>query len=178
MNPNTQIENMVGTWTHLQQQWWNNWLSSLPANPVSWWTQMYRTPLEISEEIVKLGLQTQAGYTRVCMKGLRLSKGTPKSLVQWLEQLEAVSENSTDAQREAWNAWFRAAEDWDPTRPSIVQSDSVENLSQVWQDATRKTLEMQAGWFSSMVPWLQATAPEESEKKASARKMTETRSAA
>ncbi len=128
--------------------------------------------------IVKLGLQTQVGYTRVYMKGQRLSKGTPKYLVQWVEQLEAVAENCTDAQREAWDAWFNAAKDWDPMRPSIVRSDPVENLSQVWQDATRKTLEMQAGWFSSMVPWLQATAPEESEKKASARKMTETRSAA
>jgi hypothetical protein len=53
---------------------------------------MYRTPLEISEEMVNLGLQAQSGYSRVYMKGPRLSKGMPKFMSQWSEQLEAVAE--------------------------------------------------------------------------------------
>jgi hypothetical protein len=59
-----------------------------------------------------------------------------------------------------------------------LQSDPVESLVQIWQDNTRKTLAMQTGWFSSMDPWLHATIPEESEKEASAPKVTETRNAA
>jgi hypothetical protein len=39
-------------------------------------------------------------------------------------------------------------------RPPIIESDPVASLVQVWQDNTRKTLAMQAGWFSSMDPWL------------------------
>jgi hypothetical protein len=165
MSSNSQIENMVGTWSDLQQQLWRGWLGTLQLTPSGWWKQNYRIPLEICEEMVKLGLQAQSQYAQICMKGLQPNKAMPEFVNQVGERMQMMTENWTEAQRQAWETWFKAAKQLDPTHPSMEWEVPAQNLFQSWQEAAEKTLEMQANLVSLVATEQQPAAAAESEEK-------------
>ena len=168
MSSNSQIENMVGTWADLQHQMWRGWLGTLQLTPSSWWQQNYRTPLEFCEEMVKLALQAQSQYNQVCMKGLQPNKGMPEFVSQVGEQMQKMTEDWTEAQRQACETWFKVAKQWDPTHPSINWDVPVQNLFQSLQNVAEKTIEMQANLVSPMAPEQQPAATAESKKQPTA----------
>ena len=170
MTAYSQFEDMVGTWSDLQQQLWRGWFGTVQFTPSGWWQQNYRVPLSICEEMVNLGLQAQSEYTRICMKGLKPSKSTPDFVNQVSERIEMAAENWSEAQRRAWDTWFKAAKQWDPTNTSIEWSDPAESLFKAWQDAADKTLEMQAEIFSLIGSNQQSTVSAESEEKTLSKK--------
>lgn len=182
MSSNSQIEDMVGTWSDLQQQLWRGWLGALQLTPSGWWQQNYRAPLEICEQMVNLGLQAQSQYTRSCMKGLQPNKSVPEFVNQVGERMQAMTENWTEAQRQAWETWFKAAKQWDPTHPSMDWDVPTQNLFQSWQDAAEKTLEMQTSLFSLMAdeqqPAATAKADEKKSPKSSPNKTARSKAAA
>ena len=164
MSSNSQIENMVGTWSDLQQQLWRGWLDTLQLTPSGWWKQNYRMPLGIFEEMVNLGLRAQSQYTRICMKGLQPNEAIPEFVNQVGERMQKTAEDWTEAQRQAWETWFKVAKQWDPTHPSIDWEVPVQNLFQSWQNAAEKTLEMQANLVSPMATEQQPEEAYKSEK--------------
>ncbi len=148
MSSNSQIENMVGTWSDLQEQLWRGWLDGLQLTPSGWWKQNYRIPLEICEEMVNFGLQAQSQYTRICTKGMQPNEAMPEFVNQVGERMQKTAEDWIEAQRQAWETWFKAAKQWDPTHPSIDWDVPAQNLFQSWQGAAEKTLKMQANMYS------------------------------
>ena len=184
MNPNTQIEDMVDAWSQLQQQLWESWLGATPVYPTNWWTELYTKSLEINKDMVNLGLQGQSDALRICMKSLKSVDGTPEFMSQWSKQMETITQRWTNGQRQACEAWFMAAKDWDPMHSSEKWSAPVKNMFQTWQFFSHKTLEMQADLISAVAPSSETTAttttivPTKSKKKSVSRKVTETRNAA
>jgi hypothetical protein len=151
---NTQVEDMVNAWTHFQAQWWDSLFGVGKGNRQDW-KQLYARPLQAGEDMVNCVLQQQSDYIRIIMKNIHPGNGAPRIACEWCDQIEGAAQHGVDAQRQAWATWFAAIRQMDPFRmQGQPRKDAVGQASSVfdaWNQATHKTLQVQADLMSSLV---------------------------
>lgn len=153
----TQVEDVVGAWTRVQGQWWDSLFGVGRDNLGQPWDQFFSRPLDVGEDVANCILQQQSDCIRIVMKNVRPGGGAPRVASEWADQFEKAALHWVDAQRQAWKTWFAAVKQMDPT---YVQGGSsskskgenhADNIFEVWQQATQKTLQAQADWMSNIV---------------------------
>lgn len=151
---NTQVEEMVSAWARFQGCLWDSLFGIGNGNVAQPWEQFYRRPLDIGEDIVNCMLQQQSDCIRIAMKSLRPGTGAPKVASEWIDQFEKATQHWIHAQRQAWKTWFSAVKQLDPYRVQGASTGKVEshadNVFEAWQQATQKTLQVQADWMTSL----------------------------
>ncbi len=151
---NSQVEDVVNAWTHFQAQWWDSLFGVGRGNGQDW-KQLYARPLQAGEDMINCVLQQQSEYTSIIMKNLRPGNGAPRIACEWCDQIESAAQHWIDAQRQAWATWFAAIRQMDlfriqgqPRKGAVGQASRVFDA---WNQATHKTLQVQADLMSSLV---------------------------
>ena len=149
MNPVKQAEEMVQSWSEVQQKMWDRWQEMLrgaatEASPGSEgsdsvleaWRLQSRQVLEAWDGSVRRALEAQLEWTRIWAERVGEAENMPPQLTAAAGQLHDAAKSWTGLQTQLWEGWMRAA-----TRPATATPGL-----QALQDAARVVAEAQAEW--------------------------------
>lgn len=144
-----QSEEMVRSWSRIQEEMWDRTLEAAKAaqsevaatgesdSPAT------RRVAEIWRESVLRALQAQVQWTRIWSERLAERAGTPPAVAESARRFHTMVETWTVAQSRLWKAWFDTVGRLDPKAAS---STAWVGLMKQWQEAATNALEAQSEW--------------------------------
>lgn len=155
MNWNKRMEEMVGTWTDMQKQLWNNWLQTVNsfggkgADEDAGWQQGYQKNLDAWERSVRQALDAQSQWAHNWADKISQEENTPEVVVRWVAQLQEMMKGWTEAQGQLWNAWFDSVKHLDPAQAAGRWETEGQQVLQAWKEATQRAQEALTEWSQS-----------------------------
>lgn len=167
MKTNTQVEEMVGAWTNLQRQFWDNCLQTNSKSKKSEWESACKRPLELTRDMLSETVKTQSMLTRDTLRLTDPSFLDSGMFDQFFDTLQGMVDSSIDSEEEILENWFNFAKEFEQQLPatSMYQWGSMplmdptrswnramNNMMKAWEGATEKTLEVQNEFVSQIMP--------------------------
>lgn len=151
MNWNRQMEEMIGTWTSMQRQLWENWLQTVQDfgkdsnGEASHWPQGYQNNLEAWQRSVREALDAQMQWSRTWADRVDDDEA-PEAVSRWALQVQEMMKGWTEAQHRLWNAWFESVKDLDPAEVAERWDSEGKQVLQAWQEAAERAQDAIADW--------------------------------
>ncbi len=168
MNTNTQLEGLIGSWTNLQRQFWDNCLQNKPnRTATSELESACEKPLEITQEVLTSMLQAQAKFTHDLMRNANPEISESGIIDQYFDAMQEMLDAGVKSQKDLLENWFSTAEEfeqqtsftpmmqWNPMQqmnPMSNWNSAMNNVFQAWGNAAEKTLEAQNEFVSHLTP--------------------------
>ncbi len=183
MTTKTELEEMIGAWTNLQRQFWDNFMQGKKTSARSEWEEACRRPLEITQQVMTEMLQTQEKFTHNMLKTANPELEESEIIDQYFGSIKEMLDAGIKSQEELLETWFSLAREferqapsqnmmqWNPLAQSMMNpvaewSKAVNNVFKAWENAAEKTLDAQNEFVSHLVP---VEKPEATTKKAAPR---------
>ena len=168
MKKNTQLEEMVGAWTDLQHQFWDNCLQSKSSHKKSEWESACKRPLEITQEVMTEMLHTQAKFTHDAMRYASPELSESDIIDQYFESAQEMLDAGIKSEQDLLENWFSIVKEfeqqatpmmpmmqWNPMQqmnPMVEWSNAMNNVFHAWENAAEKTLDAQNDFVSHLGP--------------------------
>jgi hypothetical protein len=154
-----QAERAVKAWTDTQIKVWESWFDTIQASTTGRsgvWEQARKATIDSLEKSVVNTLDAQAELSHVLVESLQSiwSKAEDAADRARLAEIDAVTKQATQAQKQLWSSWFDVAKKLDTTQ----LASGWEKALDAWQQAVRKALETQAQWFDVQTSAAKSTA--------------------
>ena len=167
MNTNKQMEELVGAWTNLQHQFWDNCLQSKTGDAKSEWESACKRPLEITQEVLTDMLQTQAKFTHDVMRYANPELSESDIIDRYFESMQEMIDTGVKSEEELLESWFTIVKEFEQQtsfspmmqlnpmqqmNPMLNWNKTMNNLLQAWENAAEKTLDAQSEFVSHLTP--------------------------
>jgi len=189
MNTSTQLEELVGAWTNLQHEFWDNCLQSKSSSNKSEWESACKRPLEITQGMVSGILQTQAKFFHDAMRYASPEFSESEIIDQYFESVQEMFDSGIESEGELLENWFSILKEfekqasfapimqWYPmpkNNPVADWNKAMNNVFQVWENAAEKTLDAQNKFVSHLTPVEKIGTAKSEKSRSEARKSTAT----
>ena len=174
MKTSTQLEELVGAWTNLQHEFWDNCLQSKSSSKNSEWESTCKRPLEITQEVMTDMLQTQAKFAHDAVRYASPELSESEIIDQYFESAQEMLDAGIKSEEELLENWFSIVKDfeqqaslstmmqWNPMQqmnPMANWSNAMNNVFHAWESAAEKTLDAQNEFVSHLAPVEKTEAP-------------------
>jgi len=186
MNTNNQMEELLGAWTNLQRQFWDNCLQSKTSKAKSEWESACKQPLELTQEALTDMIQTQAKFTHDAMRYANPELSESDIIDRYFDSVQEMVNTGFKSQEELLESWFSIAKEfeqqtsfspmmqWNPMQqmnPMLDWNNAMKNVFQAWENAAEKTLNAQSEFVSHLTP-VETTKPTSTRKPSTRSKKT------
>lgn len=142
-----QAEEMITTWTRVQQKMWESWLNAMqvaaPHSPETW-----EQALELWSNSVREALQAQVAWIQFWVTSVMTGSSSPKEVAGWFEHVLDMTQRWADTQTQLSEYWFDTMKKSHPSTLSRAwDMEEAQHVMHSWQEASQKLLEAQLGWL-------------------------------
>lgn len=151
MDWKTQTDDMVKSWSEMQNKMWSSWLEAIkdfsPAQQSGdAWQQEYSKHLAGWEESVQSALEKQMEWTQNWADKVSQEQGTPEVVSQWASQVQDMMKGWTEAQHQLWGAWFESVKSLDPSQVTVNWEKEGQQVMDAWKNAAESAQKTMADW--------------------------------
>lgn len=160
MSQGQSIQDFVNGMADANRAMWSQWFGGgkpLDMNEVGRQvSRNYQSNIDSSEKVVKDLLNIQVEWLRLLRNSMKTAKGTPKPVVDLVENTTQFAEGMVDARRQIWDGVFANARrlDFSNVEPLSVPGavgDSASALT-MWGALTQKAWELQQQMVTQFMP--------------------------
>lgn len=168
MTTKTEIEDIVSSWTNLQQQFWDSFILGKRDNTHTGWEDVCKRPLEISQDALTNMLQSQAKFTHNILRYANPDLAESEVIDQYFDSVKEMLDAGVKTQEGILENWFSMTREFEkqtstsammPWYPLAQQmnpiadwSTAYSNVFRTWKDTAEKALNAQNEFVSHLVP--------------------------
>ncbi|HKJ94543.1 MAG TPA: hypothetical protein VKA32_02810 [Gammaproteobacteria bacterium] len=149
MNWQTQMEQMISSWTDTQRRMWDQWMEAVRgvAPGAEQVQAQYHQQLDAWEKAVREALERQQEWVQNLQGGMMDEQAGRKAAEQWMQQVQENMSRWTEAQSELWNSLLKSMGESGGNMP---WARGTEDVVKAWQDAASKAQATMEEWSKSM----------------------------
>ncbi len=148
MSTSNPMEEMIRSWTDMQQRMWEAWLQTVRGMQMPTgmagredWQRQYQRNLEAWEQAVREALDAQVAWTQKWAEQAGGDQAASEGMQEAIKQTQEMMKAWTEAQSKLWNAWFDSVKNMDPSTMSGQWDAEGQQVLKAWQDATQRAQE-------------------------------------
>ena len=136
-------QEMMKSWTEIQQTIWDSWFQTLGESGKSQTTGAWQKTIDSWQKSVNNTLAAQSKLMHMWIDSLNNAKGNFDQVTEWVRQAEEMTRRMNEAQQHLWDNCFETLKKADPGKMPASWEQEGRKIFQTWQESARQAMETQ-----------------------------------